>query len=305
MPPKQGPPLARFLPFLFMHNLRNFVSLMKTLKIKTISLSMILLGLVLLCPANLFAQNDVPTGDFPNVTDAAGKKQGKWKKLDAQGTCVYVGQFKDDKPYGVFTYFDTNGKKMTEMNFLNGGPVNYGKMYSVSGKLQAQGKYINQLKDSIWTFYTEDGYYLSEERYKNGKKEGKSVTFYPGTKQVAEIKYYKNGLEDSTWVQYYADGKKKGEGTYKLGNYHGRATWYLQDGRVNIIGNYTNGLKDGNWVYYWLNPDKHDLYEVRGKETWKAGVLTSGQQVIKKDEFNKQIEQQEQNNDGGIPGGGQ
>src|SRR5688500_268308 len=106
---------------------------MKTLKIKTISFSMILLGLMMLLPATLFAQSDVPLGDFQNGLQAAGKKQGKWKKVDARGACIYVGQFKDDKPYGIFTYFDDQGKKMTEMNFLDGGPVNYGKMYSVTG----------------------------------------------------------------------------------------------------------------------------------------------------------------------------
>ncbi|MDQ3109585.1 MAG: hypothetical protein M3R17_06785 [Bacteroidota bacterium] len=274
---------------------------MKTLKIKTISLSMILLGLVLLFPASLFAQNDVPAGDFPNVTDASGKKQGKWKKVDAQGTCVYVGQFKDDKPFGIFTYFDTDGRRMTEMNFLNGGPVNYGKMYSVSGKLQAQGKYVNQLKDSTWTFYTEEGFFLSEERYKNGKKEGKSLTYYPGTKQIAEVKYYKAGVEDSIWVQYYESGTKKGEGAYKMGNYEGKAVWYFEDGRINILGNYKNSLKDGIWMYYKMEPG--GKYVLKGKETWKSGKLTSEEKIIGKEEFNQQIEQQNQNGGGEIPGG--
>ncbi len=277
---------------------------MKTLKINSISLCMILLGLILALPATLAAQNDVPEGDYPNVTDASGKKQGKWKKVDELGTCIYVGQFKDDTPFGIFTYFDTNGKKMTEMNFLNGGKVNYGKMYSISGKLQAQGKYINQQKDSVWTFYTEDGLFLSEERYKNGKKEGKSVIYYPGTKQPAEIKYYKNNVEDSVWMQYYADGKKKAEGTYKMGNYEGRAVWYMQDGRVNIVGNYKNSLKDGIWEYYWQNPNNKFAYELKGKETWKAGKMISEEKIIKKDDFNKQIEEQNNGNGGGeIPGG--
>jgi antitoxin component YwqK of YwqJK toxin-antitoxin module len=278
---------------------------MKSLKIKFLSTCLFLAGFMLIMPFHLAAQNDVPTGDFPNMVDAAGKKQGKWKKMDEQGTCIYVGQFKNDKPYGIFTYFDTDGKKMTEMNFLDGGPVAYGKMYSVSGKLQAQGKYVNQQKDSVWTFYTEDGLLLSQERYKNGKKDGKSVTYYPGTKQAAEVTYFKNGLEDSVWVQYYEDGKKKGEGNYKNGNYNGRAVWYFQDGKINIIGNYVNGLKDGNWVYYWLNPDKSMAYEIKGKETWKLGKITSGAEIIKKDDFNKQIEEQQPDPNGGVPGGGQ
>lgn len=278
---------------------------MKSLKINFLRTCIFLFGTMLILPYNLSAQNDVPAGDFPNVVDMAGKKQGKWKKTDEQGTCVYVGQFKDDKPYGIFTYFDTDGKKMTEVNFLNGGPVAYGKMYSVSGKLQAQGKYVNHEKDSTWTFYTEDGLLLSQEIYKNGKKEGKSVTYFPGTKQPAEITYYKNGLQDSAWVEYYEDGKKKGEGSYKDGNYNGRAVWYFQDGKINIIGNYVNGLKDGNWVYYWLNPDKNMAYEVKGKETWKAGKMTSKEQLIKKEDFQKSIEETPIQDGGGIPDGGQ
>ncbi len=280
---------------------------MKDLKIKCITAIILFIGMVTFLPSNLLAQGDVPSGDFPNTMDASGKKQGKWKKLDEKGTCIYVGQFKDDKPFGIFTYFDTDGKKMTEMNFVKGDQIAYGKMYSVTGKLQAQGKYVNQQKDSIWTFFTEDGLLLSQEKYKNGKKDGKSVTYYPGTKQMAEMKFFKQGLEDSVWTEYYEDGKKKAEGTYKLGNYNGRAVWYFEDGKINIIGNYVNGLKDGNWVYYWNNPNKSPVvYEVKGKETWKVGKMTSQEQIIKKDDFNKSIEDPNQNqNGGGEPGGGQ
>jgi hypothetical protein len=63
-------------------------------------------------------------------------------------------------------------------------------------------------------------------------------------------------------------------------------------------------LKDGNWVYYWLNPDKHFERELKGKETWKVGKMTSQEQIITKDELNKSIEQDpNQNNGGGEPGG--
>ncbi|CAN5355833.1 hypothetical protein BH09BAC5_BH09BAC5_12750 [soil metagenome] len=277
---------------------------MNILKIKTVGIVMFFFGTILILPQNLFAQNDVPSGDYPNKTDDQGKKQGNWKKLDAKGTCIYIGQFKDDVPYGTFTYFDDQGKKMTEMNFVKGETIAYCKMFSVTGKLQAQGKYINQKKDSVWTFFTEDGLFLSQEKYKNGKKEGKCETYFPGTKQLAEVKFYKNDLEDSTWIQYYADGKKKGEGAYKAGNYNGRAVWYFEDGQVNIIGNYVNGLKDGNWVYYYY--DLQGKYTVKGKETWKAGKMTSEEQIIKKDDFNKQIDNpQDPNHDNGgeMPGG--
>ena len=123
----------------------------------------------------------VPDGIYPNTTDAAGKKQGAWKKLDENGLPLYVGQFKDDKPYGMFTYFDGEGKKMTEMNFYKDGAIAYAKMYHVNGKLQAEGKYVGQKKDSVWNFYNTEGVFLSTETFLNGKKEGKSIVPCRGT----------------------------------------------------------------------------------------------------------------------------
>ncbi len=273
---------------------------MKNLKINVAHLIITTLVLLFVLPASLFSQGDVPKGDYPNLMDTKGLKQGAWKKVDSLGTCIYVGQFKDNNPIGVFIYFDTDARKMSEVNFLKGGPVAYGKMFSVTGKLQAQGKYVNHEKDSLWTFFTEDGLLLSQESYKNGKKDGKSVTYYPGTKSVSEISFYKNGLQDSTWTQYYNDGKKEAEGKYKKGNSEGKAVWYFSDGKVNIIGNYMHGVKDGNWVYY--NSDG----TVKGKETWKEGRLTSQAQVIKKEDMDKHPDDpQDPGQNGGQEPGGQ
>ncbi len=289
------------MPFHLNLNLRNFVLHMKNLKNQFVRISITVLAMLIILPATIFAQGDVPTGDYPNKTDAKGLKQGAWKKADSLGTCIYVGQFKDNNPYGVFTYFDTDARKMSEINFMNGGPVQYGKMFSVTGKLQAQGKYINHEKDSLWTFFTEDGLLLSQETYKNGKKEGKSITYHPGTKNIAEISYFKKGLQDSIDLQYYADGKLESEGKYKNGNAEGKAIWYFPDGKVNISGSYIHGLKDGAWVYN--NADG----TVKAKETWKAGKLTSQAQIIKKDDFNKHVDdpQNPNDNNGGQEPGGQ
>lgn len=256
------------------------------------------LALILL-PALLAAQ--VPQGVYPNTIDANGKKQGAWKKLDDQGTVIYVGQFKDDKPYGMFTYFDTDGMKMTEMNFLTGGPVAYAKMYYYDGKLQAEGKYLNQKKDSVWNYYNTDGVFLSTETWVNAKKEGKAIVYHPGTKQAASITIYKNDIIEGPYVEYYLDGQKKMEVTYIAGNMEGTATWYYTDGRINIVGAYQHAVKHGNWTYY--NSDG----TVKGKETWKFGKLTSQEQLISPEDLNKTIEQPQDPNhdpDQGNSGGG-
>jgi antitoxin component YwqK of YwqJK toxin-antitoxin module len=251
---------------------------------------------VILVPSLLAAQ--VPQGIYPNTVDANGKKQGAWKKLDEKGTVIYVGQFKDDKPYGLFTYFDTDGKKMTEMNFSKDGVVAYAKMYYVDGKLQAEGKYINQKKDSVWNFYNVDGLFLSTENWVNGKKDGKSVVYHPGTKQPASITIFKNGLEEGEYVEYYLDGQIKMKATYVTGNLEGTATWYFADGRINILGAYQHAVKHGKWTYY--NADG----TVKGTETWTFGKLTSQETLIKPDDLYKTIENPQDPNHDANPGGG-
>jgi len=254
---------------------------------------------VFLIPALLAAQ--VPAGVYPNTVDANGKKQGAWKKLDDQGTVIYVGQFKDDKPYGIFTYFDTEGLKMTEMNFLDGGPVSYAKMFYIDGKLQAEGKYVNQKKDSTWNFYNMDGLFLSTETWVMGKKEGKAIVYHPGTKQPASITNFKNNLEEGPYVEYYLDGQKKMEATYVAGNMEGTATWYFADGRINIIGAYQHAVKHGKWTYY--NSDG----TVKGTETWQFGKMTSQEQLISPEDLNKTIEDPQDPNhnpDPANPGSG-
>jgi antitoxin component YwqK of YwqJK toxin-antitoxin module len=250
----------------------------------------------LILPVMGFSQ--IPAGVYPNTVDAKGKKQGAWKKVDEQGSVVYVGQFKDDKPYGLFTYFDTEERKMTEMNFVKDG-VAYAKMYYIDGKVQAEGKYVNQKKDSVWRFYNVDGLFLSEESWAMGKREGKSIVYHPGTTQPASVTIYKNGVEEGPYVEYYLDGQKKMEATYIAGNMEGTATWYFSDGRINIIGAYQHAVKHGKWTYY--NADG----SVKGTETWSLGKLTSQEQVIKPEDLNKTIEDpQDPKHDQGGGGGG-
>lgn len=246
---------------------------MKSLKINTV-FAIIALVASHLAPIFLFGQ--VPAGDYPNAVDAKGLKQGSWKKLDANGTCIYVGQFKDDKPYGLFTYFDTEGRKMTEMNFRTPS-IAYAKMYFINGFIQAEGKYVNQQKDSLWRFYTDykNGELLSQETYVNGKKEGKAVVYHPGTTSPASITYFKNGIEEGAYVEYYLDSTKKEEATYVHGQLEGKAVWYCPDGKINILGNYQHSLKHGTWMYYTCEG------KLKGKEVWDKGKLTSQEQLIK------------------------
>ena len=187
---------------------------------------------------------------------------------------------------------------MTEMNFVAGTNIAYAKMFYIDGKIQAEGKYLSQKKDSLWKFYNMDGLFLSEEMWVNGKKEGKVIIYHPGTKQPASVTIFKNGVEEGPYVEYYLDGQKKMEATYIGGNLEGTATWYYPDGRINILGAYQHAVKHGKWTYY--NADG----SIKGTETWNLGKMTSQEQLIKPEDLNKTIEDPQDPKHNPDPAGG-
>ena len=54
-----------------------------------------------------------PAHNAPNRTDEKGRKQGEWAKAWPGGTLRYQGQFKDDRPVGLFRYFDEEAAHLT------------------------------------------------------------------------------------------------------------------------------------------------------------------------------------------------
>jgi antitoxin component YwqK of YwqJK toxin-antitoxin module len=237
-----------------------------------------LLLLVICLPSLMFSQ------EAPNKTDAAGKKQGHWIKLDINKKKVYEGHFLNDVPTGIFTYYYPTGEKKAVNVFMKNGTVSYSKLYTVGGKLMGEGKYLNEKKDSLWKFYDEEGVILSEENYVKGLKDGKSKIFYRGG-QLAEERMWKNGVLDGPRVSYFESGQVKYKGQYVKGKVEGKVLFYHSSGKIDAEGTYVNDLKHGAWKYYNENGTGKRV------DTYVNGVLKSPDtNVISKEEAEKQKE---------------
>lgn len=212
-----------------------------------------------------------------NTVDEKGLKQGFWIKLNPQtGKPAYKGTFKDDKPIGVFKYYYSEIDTIhTIMDFRNNGKIGYAQIFYMTGTIQAKGKYINEKKDSVWTFYDENGKLLSTENYKEGKKEGKSVVYYPSG-SVSEEKNYKNDLKDGEFKQYFEGKKIKAEGTYVADKFVGKNAFYYPNGMAAASGFYNDkGNRHGVWVYR----DKDG--KITSKDVYDNGkVLTEKEAAI-------------------------
>lgn len=204
------------------------------------------------------------------TTDSQGRKQGYWKKTDEKtGKLVYEGLFKDNKPQGKFKYYYPNDSVRAVMEFRQDGKVSYSTLYHQStGKRMASGKYISELKDSVWIYFDEAGVMISKEKYAMGKKDGTSYVYYPdGT--VSEERVYKLDVENGPFKQYYNTKAVKGEGTYVNGKMEGKNAYYYPNGICAAVGYYKDGHRNGPWIF------KEKDGKVSSKTLYKNGEEAS------------------------------
>ena len=198
-----------------------------------------------------------------NKTDAKGLKQGLWKKYHENGMTRYVGNFKDDKPIGVFKYYYDTGKIQVKMTYF--GAEAYTSVYYETGELKGTGKYVNQKKDSTWTYYDLDGYKTATEFYTKALKDKIWYVYFQDGK-IAEEKEYSNDFENGMWNQYYDDGKKKMEAIYTNGALEGKAVYYNSSGKRSVSGYYYHGTRNGVWLYF-----EEDGNKIKKKEEYDKG----------------------------------
>jgi antitoxin component YwqK of YwqJK toxin-antitoxin module len=200
-------------------------------------------------------------------TDAAGKKQGYWKKMDDKTKkMIYEGLFKDDKPQGVFKYYYPHDTLKAIMNFKQNGKFAYSTLFHPTGKKMAYGKYIGEDKDSAWNYYDEKGILISRENYIKGKKDGTEYVYFPdGT--ISEERNYKLGKMDGLFKLFYDKILIKSEGLYVDGKLEGKNAFYYPNKVSAAIGYYKNGTKSGPWLYRDKNGKitERELYKPGGK----------------------------------------
>ena len=202
-----------------------------------------------------------------NVTDAKGLKQGKWVKKNEKNKVIYEGTFKDDQPTGEFRYYYDTGEIQAISVFSGNGKICRSKLYFPGNILMAEGKYINQQKDSTWKFYNAPNALVSEENYNNGKKNGTEKVF-DGKNHIVELRNWKNGVLEGTYVKYYVSGDVQEEGNYKNGLIEGEVKFYFPGKKIAVSGSYVHSLKNGRWVHRSGNGVTNTLIE-----TYKSGNL--------------------------------
>ncbi len=138
------------------------------------------------------------------------------------------------------------------------------------GKVTGEGK--NQVLTGPWEFYYSNGQLKSKGLLNDKQEKNGEWAFYYLNGQLNEKSFYKDGKVDGKSMSWYDNGTIMNEGTYKGGEVNGKETNYYYNGIVKSIANYKEGLKDGSFIsqtsYNNLN------YKGTYKEDKEEGIFT-------------------------------
>jgi antitoxin component YwqK of YwqJK toxin-antitoxin module len=192
-----------------------------------------------------------------NQVDKNGKKQGEWKKkYDKLQVFEYIGQFKDDHPYGTFYYYYPSSKKKAIITHDLKTKRSEAIMYHENGVVIATGIYKNQKKDSIWNYYGPSGRLSYKETYKNGMLNGQRAIFYvpedveDKSQRVSRLENYVNNVLDGEVKEFFDFGTVKMTGRYVNGKKEGKFITNDINGKTMFVEYYKNGLKHGFSIGY-------------------------------------------------------
>ena len=199
-----------------------------------------------------------------NQVDDQGRKTGPWKVEHPNGQTLYEATFEDGRPVGEMLRYYDSGALRARMYFFPDGPRSNAILFYQNGKMAAEGYYMDQLKDSVWTYYSEfDGTVRMRETYVSGKLDGPLAKYYPdGT--ISEEIIWKADSREGYWRQFYEDGSPRLVALYSDDQLNGTYKVYFRNGRLIMQGDYLNNRSTGTWEYY--EESGKLLYELEYKD---------------------------------------
>ena len=199
-----------------------------------------------------------------NLSDANGLKQGIWQGLHPNGNVRYSGKFMDDKPVGIFNYYDTYGNLITVIdNSTDSASVTF---YHLNKAVMAEGLYYNQERSGKWKFYDSDGAISAQKYFEDGKENGPARIYYKDGR-VARDYNNRNGVKHGPLKDFFPEGKPKFQANFIDGNPDGTVQHFHTNGALKIIGFYKFAVQEGTWTYFGAD-GKVQQYEI-----YKNGFL--------------------------------
>ena len=187
------------------------------------------------------------------------------KEYHPNGSLKEMGTYREGKKQGNFRVYDEAGNEtgglLYDGNLLVGEGmidslgrrIGDWKLFYPDGKVRAQGKYVDGLREGNWTYFFTNGKTEQSGIYKMDWPTG-SWKWYYFNGQLHREDMYRNGKEDGTSIEYDTLGTVINEGEFSAGARNGK--WKLTVNDHIEEGQYLDGERDGLWVWYYGEGNK-------------------------------------------------
>jgi antitoxin component YwqK of YwqJK toxin-antitoxin module len=148
----------------------------------------------------------------------SGKRNGAWKFFYETGEVLRETNYLQGKKEGIEKKFKQDGKVLEETNFKDDLMEGAYWKKNRSGLLEKEGQYSKDKKTGLWReYYAEDKDMAlkSTAIYKDDKKNGEEIRYYPDGTTVLSQGNYLDGLETGSWKYFYDNGNLESEGIFK------------------------------------------------------------------------------------------
>ncbi|MDA7681354.1 SHD1 domain-containing protein [Verrucomicrobiales bacterium] len=204
-----------------------------------------------------------------------GEKDGLFVEWHPNGQKHGEGNYKDGKPDGLALQWHENGQKQGEGNFKEGKEISAKYWNSKGEPVDSFRETVTETKpkqdgvDFIKLKIRENIYYLkgSETPYT-----GKSYALHPNGQKYFEANY-KDGKKEGLSVSWDENGKKSSESNSKDGKKEGLEVFWYQNGQKRSEVNFKDGKLDGLSVLWFENGQKWS--ELNRKDGKLDGLKTS------------------------------
>jgi antitoxin component YwqK of YwqJK toxin-antitoxin module len=201
----------------------------------------LLCGLLLLGAFALWGQN---------LLDEQGRKTGHWKVEHPNGNTLYEADFVEGVPVGEMIRYYKSGAVQARMMFDASGERSYTQMFYPNRDLAAEGWFVRQQKDSVWTYYSStDGSVRIREPYTEGKLQG-MVRFYYNSGKVSQEIEWENNEKQGIWKQYYPSGSLRLSAHYRNNRLFDSYDVYYANGKPEVKGEFLDNQFHGLWSYF-------------------------------------------------------
>jgi uncharacterized protein len=210
-----------------------------------------------------------------------GNRHGKWVTFYNTGDLAVVQTYENGKVEGPHIEYSSDGNILLQVNYRNDLPHGQFTRFAFGGIVEQTGEFENGRRVGKWiTYFPGTKTVESETLYDGlGNKTGE-WKFYYENKRVARIEKYENDIPVGTWEEFFPNRALSKRKEYALGLPIGAYIENHANGNVSVQGQYLNGVKDGLWKshfpegkIYSIGEYKNDLKTGLWKYFNKIGIL--------------------------------